>query len=379
MRLALVVMASGLFMAPATSAQSDALDQAARAQLAAIPLTTSDLPEGYRLFGEAFLTAESASIPGVDATALTGAGFQGMYVSSYELQGGGGSIESYVSIWSDPAAAAAGFELLEDDPTTDPDATLTDEELDAGDGPAELSTGTREGDSGQLSVSDATFVVDRFVVGVAVETTPDHAVGGDVLDALVAAQESRATAVANGDAVAGADLALPAKVLDTRPLGVEIRAGFVTAAESEALYGVTGSSLGGVNASWVTLVGTGEGAAAPYVVVAVSKLETADNAARVVEQADALVPLSIELQPVDGFAVDGTEVARGFQYASGAAADGAPDSFRGVAQVGTQVIVIDVQGATSIDLAQQAVSDLMAAEVACLGGSCQLPDLALGS
>ncbi len=379
MRLALVTIVAGLLMAPAASAQPDALDQAARAQLSAIPLTTADLPDGYQLSGEAFVGADSASVPGVEASSLTGAGFQGMYVSAYELQGGGGSIQSYVSMWTDHDAAVAGFALLEDDPTTDPNASLTDETLDVGDGPAELSTGTRDSDGGQLSVSDATFVVDRYVVGVAIETTAEHVVDADTLDALVAAQESRVNAVVDGKAPGGVDLALPGKVLDTRPLGVELRAGYITAAESETLYGVTGSSLGGIKASWVSLVGTGEGGGAPYAVIAVSSFETADNAARVVEQADALVPLTVDLQPVEGFSVEGTDSARGFQYASTASADGTPDSFRGVAQVGTQVIVIDVQGASSVDAAQQAGSDLLTAEVACLGGTCQLPDVTLGS
>jgi hypothetical protein len=77
--------------------------------------------------------------------------------------------------------------------------------------------------------------------------------------------------------------------------------------------------------------------------------------------------------------VDGADSAKGYQYASAASTDGAPDSFRGVIQMGSTMIVVDVQGAASPEAAQAAVSDLLAAQVACSGGTCELPELDLGS
>ncbi|HYH12435.1 MAG TPA: hypothetical protein VD789_08795, partial [Thermomicrobiales bacterium] len=168
--------------------------------------------------------------------------------------------------------------------------------------------------------------------------------------------------------------------LDLRSLGTEIQAGFISSKESEALYGVSGSSLGGIQTSWVSLVATGEDESAPYVVVAVSSFENGDNAARVVDQADDIVPLSIELQQVDGFAVEGVDNVRAFQYASPlGSSDGSPDSFRGVAQVGERVIVIDIQGAGSIESAQSSVSALIAAQAGCSAESCELPQVDLGA
>jgi hypothetical protein len=98
----------------------------------------------------------------------------------------------------------------------------------------------------------------------------------------------------------------------------------------------------------------------------------------VVEQSADLAPVEMNLQPVD-IAVDGADAVKGYQYASAAAADGTLDSFRGVMQLGTTVVVLDVQGAASIDAAQAAVTDLLAAQVACSDGTCQLPDVNLGS
>jgi hypothetical protein len=122
----------------------------------------------------------------------------------------------------------------------------------------------------------------------------------------------------------------------------------------------------------------GEGGSGPSVVIAASTFADADTAARVVEQAAALAPVTIDLQPVD-FAVDGADSAMGFQYASPGSADGAVDSFRGVIQVGTTMVVVDVQGASSPEQAQTAVTSLLTAQIACSGGTCQLPEIDLGA
>ena len=75
-RLAVAMMIAWLALAslaPA-GAQEQALDQQQRAALAAIPLITSALPDGYRFAGEGFLPADQAGGPGVDPAALTDAG-----------------------------------------------------------------------------------------------------------------------------------------------------------------------------------------------------------------------------------------------------------------------------------------------------------------
>ena len=74
---ALIVMIASLLLAslvPASAQDAD-LDQQQRAALAAIPLITSDLPDGFRFVGEGYLTAGQAGGVGVDPAALTDAGF----------------------------------------------------------------------------------------------------------------------------------------------------------------------------------------------------------------------------------------------------------------------------------------------------------------
>ena len=197
------------------------------------------------------------------------------------------------------------------------------------------------------------------------------------IQAMVETSESRANAVAQGQSPDGTDLALPSTVLDIRPLGAELQAGFLSAVETEALYAVSGSSLSGITASWVSGVMTGNGEG-PAVVIAASMFDDADTAARAVEQSADLVPVAIEPQPVD-IVVEGADMVRGYQYVSPGSSDGTVDSFRGVMLVGSTVIVVDVQRATSVDVAQAAVTDLLAAQVACSGGTCQLPEVNLGA
>lgn len=373
---ALTVTIASLLLAtlvPA-GAQDATLDQQQRASLAAIPLITSDLPDGYRFIGEGFLPEDGTGVPNVGPAALVEAGFDGLYVSGYQNPDANGSITSYVSAWTDAAAAEQGFALLEDEAVTNPDADLTDSELDAGTGSAELTTGTL-GDDG--AIADATFVVDRYVVGVEIRTPADGAMDDAGIQALVDALEARVNAVVQGQSPEGTDLALPPTVLDIRPLGGEIQAGFLSASETETLYGVSGSSLSNITASWVAGVSTGDGEG-PAVVIAASTFGDADTAARAVEQSGDLVPVAIEPQPVD-IAIEGADAVRGYQYVSPGSPDGAVDSFRGVMLVGSTVIVVDVQRAASVEVAQTAVTNLLTAQVACTGGTCQLPEVTLGA
>ncbi|HEV2127609.1 MAG TPA: hypothetical protein VGR22_03210 [Thermomicrobiales bacterium] len=360
----LVLLASLTMFAVAGGSHAQVADDT-RAALAAIALTAAEMPSGYELVGEAFVGPDGGPIAGEVPAVLTDAGFLGAYMSVYENADGTVTITSYASAWTDADAAETAFALLETE-----DAGETDESLDAGDGPAEL---TVVGET-----MDATFVVDRFVVGVA-------ATGSDIdrddVMALVTLLESRANAVADGQFPAGTDAALPASVLDTSALGTQVRAGYLSATESEQLYGLTGSALGGMQASWVSLVTVGDGGEPPYVAIAASNFESADNAARVVDQAEDLVPLTVDLQPVEGITVEDADTARGFQYSSTmSGTTDTPDSVRVVAQVGDQVVVVDVQGATSAEEVQAAAVSLANAQVACMmeEGNCELPEVTLG-
>ncbi|HYH11903.1 MAG TPA: hypothetical protein VD789_06070, partial [Thermomicrobiales bacterium] len=226
MRFALALALTSLIPIPSASAQQPSLDTTARAQMAAITLTIAELPNGYQLQSESFVSADQTPFEGIDTDTLIDSGFLGMYVSTYQVPGETGSISSYVSLWPDAGSAQAGFELIEDETITDAGAAMQDGPLEAGDGAAELTSGVVETDGNTLQVTDATFTVDRFIVGVAVESLPDNAPDDEAMGTLVSSLESRATSVVGGEAPEGTDLSLPGATLDLRSLGTEIQAGF---------------------------------------------------------------------------------------------------------------------------------------------------------
>jgi hypothetical protein len=357
MRVTVVVILATLVMSGTAGGQQAELETERRAELAAMTLTSSELPPGFELRGEAFTGIETVT-EGTSVAELESAGFQGMYLSVYDAVDGSGTVSSYASIWPDGASAEAGLALL----------AGAGEPLDAGDGAAQL----RVDDDRR----EATLVVDRFVVGVVVEGTE---IDEDGHLELVSELEARVAQVASGEQPAGVDLGLPAATLDTRALGPEVRAGYLAGRESELLYGVSGSSLGGMQASWVTLVATGPDAGVPYVALAVSAFDSSDTAVQVLGQAAELVPLTIELQPVDGVSLDGSDAVSGFQYRSVLRGEqGEQDSFRIVAQVDSQLVVVDVQGAESVESAQAAAVALAEAQIACMAGtSCEVPSVSL--
>ena len=382
LRLSLVCMFSALLLAPAsrTVAQdaSGTLDAQGRAQLAAIPLTADQLPDGYRLQSESFLTADQvASDPdgALTAEALVNSGFVGMYASVYTHESGSARITSYVSQWSSPESAASGFLQMEDDASDS-----TDAELAAGDGPSELTTGTSNVNGQPAQLIDATFVVGSYLVGVSSEGSQDRIVDSDGMTALAETLEGRANTVSDGGAPDGIDLALATSTLDVTNLGTEVQAGFLSPDEAESLYGLSGSSLGNLQSSWVSLVAAGDGASAPYIVVGRTQFEDGNTAGRVVAQAGELVPVTVSLEPVTDLSVEGVDRASGFTYVSPATPDaGGANSFRIVAQVGDMLVIVDVQGAATVDEARSAATELLNAQLSCSEGGCTAPELPLGA
>lgn len=387
LRLALFCVLASLLVMPSLHAVAQSepvqLDPLTRAQFASVPLTTEELPNGYVLQGETFVAADQFA-PGGD-TSITGqtlvdAGFSAVYSSVYAHESGDGQITSYVSLWNSFDEATVGFELLEDEAVNAPGSDVVDTELNVGEGLAELTTGTVDVDGVQQQYADATLVVETLVVGVTSRGSADAVVDREGMIALAEALEDRASTVTGGEIPEGTDFGLATSTLNISQLGTELQAGFLSPVEAEALYGLSGSSLGNLNDAWVSLVAIGEGASPPFVVVGRTSFVDAETAAQVVEQSAELVPLAVALEPVDGFAVDGVGELRGFTYVSPTSPDApGPNSFRAVAQVDTFVIIVDVQGATSVEEARTAATALLTAQLACNNESCELPDLSIGS
>lgn len=354
----------------------DAPDVALRAQLASIALDATTLPDGYTLEGEAFLTADQVATGSLEASALTDAGFVVQYVSIYKNPSTSGQIRSYASAWSDADAATAGFGVIEDETVTSPDSELTDAETSVGEEPRETTSGSYPNPdlaNATVNTVDVTFRADRFLVGVAVETTDNSEVDVATADALAAEAEGRATAVVGGDSAEGTNVALVPQVLPVP--GTELQAGFLTAGEVEQLYGLQGSSLGSLTSSWSQVVGLGQ-AATPQPFVAVGLTTFKDDAAAkaVLDQVSDLSPDLAGAEVVDGVAVEGADGVVGIRFTSAATGAADPDSFRIFFIRGASLAVIDVQGASSAEVAQSSAVAFATAQAACVGQpSCAAP------
>ena len=351
------------------------------ARMAAIALDSTGLPGEYRLAGEDFLAAEAVATGDVKAADLSDAGFVSQYVSTYVNPENQSRITSYVSDWGSSDAATAGFEILEDESKTHPDASLTDADAGVGETPRETTTGTYSTggvEPEDVAVADVTFRVDRYLVGVAIETTDDTAPDKATVSTMAATLEGRATAVVGNTNPDGADLQLASRTMSLESSGsVPLQAGYLSKTEVEQLYGLQGSSLGQLTGSWNQAIGLGgDVSKPPYLGLAATQFGTPEDAAAVVSQATDLMPELQQVAPIDGVQIEGADSVAAFSYLSPATSATEADSVRVMVAVGTQVFVVDIQGVRDLAAGQQAVTGVAAAQIACLGEStCAMPEL----
>lgn len=365
---------------PGISAQSASVDPKLLGQMASITLDQSALPDGYTLVGEAFLDADHAGYANIDAKSLTDAGFLGRYVSYYENTSQKARIVSYVSAWSSEDAAKAGFDLTEDEAKTNPGATLTDSDASVGDEPHELTTGTfKEGDT-SIGTADLTFRSGSFLVGVDLEKTDGSQPDASVTETLAKTAADRASAVIGGTNPQYTDLTLAVESLPLLGVGTGVQSGFLTPTEVENVYGVQGSSLSKLTASWTETIAVGaDPKQVPYVTVGLTTFASADEAKAVVTGAADLTPTLANLKAVENVTVDGADSAAAFTFTSSATGATAADSYRVLVTKGTLLIVIDVQGAPSVELATETATNLVKAQLGCVGqASCPAPTLPAG-
>jgi len=355
-------------------------DVATRAQMAAMTLDSTALPGGYIFTGESFVGADQAATGYVTADALTDAGFQSQYLSVYTNPDTGYRITSYVSAWTDADAAKAGFEVIEDESKTIPGGTLEDGDAGVGETPGETTTGTypdAAGGDATIAVADVTFRIDRFLVGTSLETrdgtTPDAA----TIQALAGSLEGRATSVIGNDSPDGTDLALAPQVLPLFGLGQELQSGFLASGEVEQMYGLQGSALGTLTASWNEAIALGEGdAPQPYVAVGVTTFGSEDAAAAIVDQLADLGPDVPGAEAIEGVEIEGADAVAASSFPSQATGAGEADSVRVVTVSGSTLVVIDVQGAPSVEVAQAAAETFAGAQLSCLGqDTCTAPEI----
>jgi len=353
-----------------------------QARMAAITLDSTGLPGEYVLQGEDFIGADAVATGDVTAANLTDAGFVTQYVSTYVNPDTEARITSYVSDWGSADGAKAGFDIIEDESKTHPDGSLTDADAGVGEAPGETTSGTYStgGDAPQdVAVSDITFRVDRYLVGVSLETVDGTAPDEAMVKTMAATLEGRATAAVGGNNPDGANRQLASRTMSLDGVGgTPLQAGFLSKGEVEGLYGLQGSSLGELTGSWNQAVGLGKDASTPpYLGLAATEFSTAADARTTISQASELMPDLDQIAPIDGVTVKGADAVAAFQYVSPATSASSPDSVRLLAAVGTQLLVVDVQGVTDLAVGQQAVTAIAEAQIGCYSDTapCTAPKL----
>lgn len=334
-------------------------DTNVQAQAAAMTLTSADLPTGYSLIGETFLPLPD----GVD-------GVTSHYVSVYTNTSTGQQIRSYVYTFGSEDQAKTGFDTLEGNEAD----TLSDESLTLGTGNAELTTGTYQNANDKtIGTADVTFVEGSAVVGVAIDNPDGSTPDSDLAKDLASIADTRAQAVTSGNA--SVDLTLPAKLVPISEGGTVIQAGYIDASEAEAIYGTQGSAIASAKSTYVETIGYGDSGTAPRVTIGVSTYASADDAKKVVEQADQIFPPLSDGEKVEDAKLDGTDAVVAYHYTSRDGEIASKESYRIIFSQGETVTVVDVQAAPDTEVAQAAANAIAGPQLTCqTGGDCVRPE-----
>ena len=350
-----------------------------RVDLAAIVLTSDDMPTGFALNAEAYTNAEvitstlkDGPIPDALVDALD---MRWYYQSEYRSADGESRIRSYAEEFGSDGAASAGFELLEDESLfAQTGVHIVDKPgYDFGEEPSEVTVSTIEASSDAPSGAsiDATFRVGRLLVGVAIDTISTTPPDEELLEELAGVVAARARAVLDGEDVPGIDRGLVGQLLSFDD-AISVQDGYVTlidtvgaAAPQIALDDFVSGYLRVVA---LDTKATGE-LPLPIVTVMISNFSSESAALTMISSAQSLLPAFDELQKERLEPIPGTSAVIAFSFAN-PFESGSADSYRILVVVGSTLITVDVEGAGSLENAESAALALLAQQIACFESAC---------
>ena len=345
--------------------------------LAAMTLDSETIPEEFTLLFENFTTPEELAdnLAGqVDREALLATGIE-MYYESYYINNDGNTIRTYIIAFESIQGVRAGFNLLEDEELLVPNGSMID--LPAlegvGEPPGEITSGSREnGDGTQTNSYDISYRVNRFEVGVAMETYDESEPDSDLIDQLARDLADRCADALAGNPVSGVDGSLSELVLllDGR-ISIE---GFETAVETFQLTDpddapdgyIAGYYRGASYSDFVLEI-------LPFASVAAARFESADDVEAALQLPEAIMPSVRDLEDLAGVEIEGADDLVAFSFSSSGEAT-ERDSVRIFLQLDDLMLIIDVEGLETVDDAEQAATDLADALIVCvLDGECDDP------
>ncbi|MEZ4499382.1 MAG: hypothetical protein R2839_04775 [Thermomicrobiales bacterium] len=338
---------------PATPPAVTAPSTGIRLDLAAMALDSLDIPAELFLTFETYYDFEDVMLlmigDTVDRAAMEATGLQWFYQSTYATPSGSTSIRSYAEEYADESGAIAGFDVLENEATFVPDAAFTDEPLELGDGPGEITVGSYEAtvpDTGPTSI-DLTFRIGRVVAGVGIDMQEGLTVDRDLAMQLAQRLEERVRAILSGTPVPAIDTTLPERY-------VQLGVGWFTTNEGywtiPDLYGadvaadiISGFRSGYFWAGGYDLLNVG-GFPLPRAAIEVASFGTERAALLLLSSMTTLRPNMQTFQVLDVESIPGTSVTLGYQFANQFFGESTLDSVRLIMLTGSTLVTIDVQG-----------------------------------
>lgn len=349
--------------------------------LAAMTLDSSAMPEGFALADEHFVDLDRmtedfvgmgavASVADFKALHLTG-----NYESFYATEDFSRVIRTYVLEYETAADVQAGFDVFEDESRTVPEEVGTWEDepglVGVGEAPSEITITTSSGEAAPPGTNvDGTFRVDRFQVGIALDTPegtdPDRA----LLERLARELEERVTAVLAGEEIEGIDTTLPELVPTLG--GAFQREGYQTADDAfqEQVDAVDVDTFVSAYTRDASFAADPQLSPAPVLLLGVARFTDSQVTRDLLERADDLLPAQGEYERAEVDEVAGHPAA-GYTGVSGFGG-GEPDSFRVVVAADDLLLLVEVLGVVSVEEAEQLALGFAEDTVACAtdGESC---------
>jgi hypothetical protein len=348
--------------------------------LSAMTLDSATIPEEFTLLFEIYTSPEELAdnLSGqVDREQLLATGLESYYTSYYVDDDSATTLRTYIISFQTIPGVRAGFNLLEDEENLVPNGSLIDEAVPEGLGepPGEITSGTIEnGDGTQTFTYDVSFRINRFEVGIALESNDEDEIDSDLVDELAVDLANRVTAVLTAEPIAGIEPVLAEQVLELE--GEISLEGFETAAEAFQLTDATDAPDGFVSsyfrgASYSTFVEE----IYPFAGTTVVRFESAADVENAIEDAETIMPSFPQLEELSRVEIEGADDVVAFSFLVSEDSEEA-DSVRIFVQVEDTMLIIDVEGADSLDDAETAAITLAEASIECLlDGDCDDPDI----
>jgi len=376
----LALMTAG-WMHPALAQDATPSPADEHLDLAAMALTSDDVPEDFVLGIENYLggqsVAENLFSDPDDVAALMDTGLIVVYSSEYNNATGDVSIRSYIEQFESEEGARAGFEILEDESQSESGGIkYADEPLEGvGETPSEITTYSRQvsGDMPALDGVDATFRVDEFLAGVTIEGSGGAAPAKSDAVTLARVLEERVRMALAGEELPGIDGSLPGRMLNFNvPPLLE---GYVSAVDG---FGAAASDemFQDHESGYTRTTPLGQGdQPLPLVTTSISSFASEVGPLAIISGGDEFQPQFEQMSRVDIDPIEGATAVAAFHFVSPLGEGREIDSYRILAIAGNDLVTIDIQAAENVEVAQRLAVELTEAQLVCIDeGNCEVID-----